>query len=777
MSNSPFSYQQKEQFKTAVREGDSASAIALVERMRAESVDDSIPFILTSPGTWDGDRTPLMMALDPQMHPGLPVDLELVRALLDAGSPVNADRYAGQPNRPRPLLFAVLSGSLPAVELLLERGANAGDEHGSWIWTSGDIKSLLVRAIEAGQSAIAVRLLEAGADPHGQPPWPRPLQAAARMGDVVVTQALLARGVDVNAQFPDAVKPSTNGASYQPSTTALMEATRENHSAVIQLLLAHGANVNARIDTGFTALHAACAYAARHPTIGLETVRKLLEVGADPNATPNDSDPWGLAPLSTLLFNRVPHAVLLEDQKDFLAVVELLLQSGANPNTLSFRGSRLIPVSPLEQALDKRDARTILLLIRAGADISTVDGTQLWLLANGDEGEANRELAAMLGARGLAPDVNAQNAALPGAIADGDFERVRILLDHGASPNSVSDRDGPPLHLAADYSHADIVRELLHRGANPNARFGNGATALHQAAISGERDLSSEEERKLFAQKRRPTDADSVHVNPDREWWLEQMANWLADRNLATVSAILEAGADVSATDDAGDSPLHLAVANASPAVVEALLKAGAPVEGHNHNNRTPLHELVARGRRRRLLKDKPYLRADAQIDISVVTEPSLLYRLRENHALLSRATNNDEAILRLLITYGANVNALGFNDFLPLHLASFYGTPEMVQLLLDAGAKTNGLVTGCNALQYMLTVGRTPNLFKAHSFEFEKFPGVREQLLTAALLPDFKPETLLQRGTPELQAAAREDVAIMRVLLKAGAEFEQAAA
>ena len=45
---------------------------------------------------------------------------------------------------------------------------------------------------------------------------------------------------------------------------------------------------------------------------------------------------------------------------------------------------------------------------------------------------------------------------------------------------------------------------------------------------------------------------------------------------------------------------------------------------------------------------------------------------------------------VRLLISHGADVNALDMTDSTPLHMASFSWTPEVVRILIENGASVN---------------------------------------------------------------------------------------
>ena len=87
-------------------------------------------------------------------------------------------------------------------------------------------------------------------------------QTATARGDLVAIEALIARGIDINAR-------DAHG------QTALMNAARDGQPEVVQLLVAHGADLNHRAKFNLTALM--LAVVRGHPDI----VRTLVSAGAD----------------------------------------------------------------------------------------------------------------------------------------------------------------------------------------------------------------------------------------------------------------------------------------------------------------------------------------------------------------------------------------------------------------------------------------------------------------------------------------------------------------
>jgi ankyrin repeat protein len=116
----------------------------------------------------------------------------------------------------------------------------------------------------------------------------------------------------------------------------------------------------------------------------------------------------------------------------------------------------------------------------------------------------------------------------------GDLATIRAL---GRWPDTLRDYspDGwTPLHLAAAFGGADAVRALLDLGADPNQRSQNALdnTPLHACvAISHSDEI---------------------------------------------VRMLLDAGADINATQHGGFTPLHSAAFNGSTDVVRLLLERGA---------------------------------------------------------------------------------------------------------------------------------------------------------------------------------------------------------
>lgn len=239
-------------------------------------------------------------------------------------------------------------------------------------------------------------------------------------------------------------------------STPLIFAAVYGDAKMIELVLARGGDVHATNDDGATALHRAAG--------DIDKVRLLLDKGAKLDVR----TPLGRTPL--LIAASYPGNV---------ETVKLLLSRGAKIADQDSFGETC-----LTSAAKRGDAEMVKALIDAGADLFVGGRPPLVWAAE----EGNVETAACLLAHGADRSKELVSAALGSAAARGPAEMVRLLLDHGAEPNTPSRLAGySPLMLAA-YSEnvsAETVQLLLDKGADPKAKGQNGETPLSLAKKRG----------------------------------------------------------------------------------------------------------------------------------------------------------------------------------------------------------------------------------------------------------------------------------------------------
>eukprot|EP00898_Chlorokybus_atmophyticus_P008114 jgi/Chlat1/8303/Chrsp78S07739 len=206
-----------------------------------------------------------------------------------------------------PLHFAALNGHTGACAYLVEElgvAVDLADDHG---------ETPLLLAARGGHEDAAVYLLSKGADPAAKEMSTRAqaLHHAAAEGANGLAEALLARGVDVNA-------PSNNG-------PPLLWAAGHGHCETVQLLLEHAAEPSAAREDGVTALMMATAAG------DLDTVKVLLDAKADTNLRATG----GVTPL------------FVAADSGFAEVVAELLKAGADANLRDQEGDTPISAAAL----------------------------------------------------------------------------------------------------------------------------------------------------------------------------------------------------------------------------------------------------------------------------------------------------------------------------------------------------------------------------------------------------------------------------------------------
>lgn len=153
----------------------------------------------------------------------------------------------------------------------------------------------------------------------------------------------------------------------------------------------------------------------------------------------------------------------------------------------------------------------------------------------------------------------------------------------------------------------------------------------------------------------------------------------LIPENPQLVQAFLDKGANVNATNWAGETALTLAARHNYLDTARLLLKHGANVNiGDIWSQHTPL--LWASANRS---FEMVQLLVEAGADVNCCSE-------LKDKPLYYAAQYGRKDVVSLLLKRGANVNAAGLDGHTALMLAVEFETPELAQILLDAGADPN---------------------------------------------------------------------------------------
>lgn len=366
-------------------------------------------------------------------------------------------------------------------------------------------RSLLSWAIAARQKEMALLLIERGADPN---------KATVRP----VTYGVLYEG---------ARKPGFQGVGgYATATeTPLTVATLDDESGrnrppdrdLVHLLLEKGANPNvvgmfdqtplaAAIGAADVALvedllaHGANANAKVHETPLLlvslhskEVAAKLLEYGADPNAT----TPSGTSALDEALRypgNQVGELLARKARITLLAAcalgrVDMVREElERDPKRVDAPLPGTSKTTPLMVAAQHSQIEVARYLLDKDASLAITDDRGLTPLHYAAQAGSTAVAQLLLERGAKVTHESGQGTPLHRAAMYGKRDTVQLLLDRGADVNAMANVTGwTPLHAVASWSDdAPVAELLLARGAELNrSRADSGETALHAAAQSG----------------------------------------------------------------------------------------------------------------------------------------------------------------------------------------------------------------------------------------------------------------------------------------------------
>ncbi len=407
-------------------------------------------------------NTPDDRQITPLMYAAGMGSIEAMQMLLDRGADVNAQNAFGQ----TALMWCATDAR--KVKLLLDRGADVNK-------TARSGRTALMLAAFANPSADIVRMLlakGASANIRDQRGW-TPLNAAAFGNDTATIRMLVDAGGDINT--PDTFI----------GWTPLMNAAGNGNLEAVKLLLAKGAQVNAeskrqnlpKIQTGtvqfggWTALATASAFGPP------EVVRTLLDAGAEVNV----ADVRGLTPLMLAVSTDRAHPeiekMLLEHRADTKfkspegeTALDWARKIGVRETIEPLGGSPLPAVHqtrPPETTLDMRTAveRSVNLLEKTNAQFFGKSGcfacheqppSESAVFAARAKGIAVDEKAAGERTQQLMSQFNSPAATIEGAAAlggaDNNLYVSEALVRGGHAPNRNTD------YLAANlaaYQQAD----------------------------------------------------------------------------------------------------------------------------------------------------------------------------------------------------------------------------------------------------------------------------------------------------------------------------------
>jgi ankyrin repeat protein len=243
-----------------------------------------------------------------------------------------------------------------------------------------------------------------------------------------------------------------------------------------------------------------------------------------------------------------------------------------------------------------------------------------------------------------------------------------LIAEHSQDVNAWGFDGETPLHVSSRLGHVEISRILLKHGANTEVQDTDFYTPLERVALEGHVEIA----QALLEHGAKVNELDSAGYTP---LYLASEAG-----QLAVAQVLLSHGADVTAKCKKNQTALHRAE---EEEVARLLLEHGADANALDIKNRTPLHRVSKSGGvggARVLLKhgvDVNARDANNATSLHLASDPKYEFRVR-------RCLE----VARLLLQCGSDVHARDDEGRTPFMRAAAEGRHEIMQLLLEYGAK-----------------------------------------------------------------------------------------
>lgn len=268
--------------------------------------------------------------------------------------------------------------------------------------------------------------------------------------------------------------------------------------------------------------------------------------------------------------------------------------------------------------------------------------------------------------------------------AGGLVEVVRLLLEHGADPNTASfEIPGNPLSCLYAASglnnNVELTKLLLEAGADPN----DNESLYHSTEHP---DLACF--KLLLKHGAKPKGSNALKHMLDRE-------------DFQGLRLLLDAGADSNERNHRDETALHWAVWRRRGAkIISALLDAGATANAKRDDGRTAYalakisgqieiaSLLAARGADTTLSAvDSFVASADSAGAVEGAPLPSSINFSGNEHLLPDLTVAHNIAGVRALLAAGVPVDSRGEHGATALHWACWHGLADFVKLFLEHGA------------------------------------------------------------------------------------------
>ena len=356
---------------------------------------------------------------------------------------------------------------------------------------------------------------------------------------------------------------------------------------------------------------------------------------------------------------------------------------------------------------------------------------------------------------------------------------LAILLTGAVIVTVTAAGGDAPLVKAVNTGDLQTVRSLIKSGTDVNARSGDGSTPLLWAAHAGNLDIA----RALIAAK--------ASVDAPNDFGVTPLLEASRSGNAAMVDLLLRAGADPKKAHPEGETPLLSAARAGSVPTVRLLLARGADVNhAEKFQQTTALMWASAEGH-----LDVVDLLLEAGADPNRRGHiSSLTTRHNGDHptggftALMFAARNGNEAMVRKLVSRGADINLKNGDDASAAMVAIYNDRFDVAATLIELGSDAkdgslyvaaemrdattdqfafdgsrrrpdhNNSKTALDLMKMLLERGADPN---------QRFRG---QFHSTHM-----PNTDRFDNTPFFRAAVAADVEALKLMIAHGANVDQA--
>ena len=567
-------------------------------------------------------------------------DYDVAEFLLKNGALVN--------HRAKPLITAVRNGHVNCVDLLLKHGADV---------YSRNMKeeTAMSVAVEEMNVSVILLLIDHGARP--QIPLDclfTKLFSCAKAEDAEMLRTMLNSGsLSIKSdeclvaafQFAfthrslelasDLMSRHSGSNMEQVYPQAVYYSIRNNWCDILTELLKKGVDVNIMIELR-TPLYAACKQHAE------DAVALLLQNGADCNLLCQTREGRKETALHVACStDDIRQEGLVEQNVGSVTsgknvqVVKLLLKHGANVNAVCSKGE-----TALYRACESRQVKVVQLLLDAGADVNLTTSQAYPLIV-----ACTVDCLAQFGLVFLHDhdDDDVEKAQISSSVAV-----IRLLLESGANVNSKCPTGGTALHRAIHSGLTDAVRLLLEVGADVGDYIESSTEhPLIIACSQGSAQILD-----LLLQRSTKSNFSSPLTN---------LLDIAVEKGFIDVADVLiKHGADVNKATPDGKTALVIAYERRNFAAVELLLRSGA----------------------------------DPNVKVLHIDPNSYVSRYQPVHIagvplLILAARSGDDAVVKMLLQYGAEVNWRNDDGNSVLHDAA---TSAVTKALVDAGADVNAV-------------------------------------------------------------------------------------